>query len=130
MVNEHEDLLFTREAAVTIRALRQGVQWKPEKAIAHLQKRQALGHLSAELSIEGYNEVIQGLVKDEAHRVYLYRFGSERYYAIRGVVSGVQWLVIATREGVMETAFPPDAIEEYLSTRKFVLIGTIQEVLA
>ena len=40
------------------------------------------------------------------------------------------WLVISTREGVVETAFPPDAVDDYLNKRGFVLTGTIREVLA
>ncbi len=130
MVNEQVDPLFRIEAADTIRFLRQRIQWKPGKAVTHLQKRQAMGHLSPELSVEDYNGVIRDLVREERHRVYFYRFGSERYYAVRGLVSSIEWLVIATREGIVETVFPPDTVDEYLSKRQFVLIGTIQEVLA
>ena len=67
------------------------------------------------------NEQVDPLFRIEA---------AERYYAVRGLVSSIEWLVIATREGIVETAFPPDTVDEYLSKRQFVLIGTIQEVLA
>jgi hypothetical protein len=88
-----------------------------------------MGHLSAELSVEDYNGLIQDLVREGSHRVYLYRFGSERYYTVRGTVSGAEWLVIATKEGIVETAFPPDMVDDYLNKRGFVPLGTIQEVL-
>lgn len=73
--------------------------------------------------------MIGDLAKEEGHRVYLYGFGAERYYAVRGRVNNTDWLVIATSAGVVETAFPPQTIDEYLKKRGFVLLGTIQEVL-
>lgn len=130
MVHESANLLFRREATVTLKALRQRIQWKPGKAASHLEKRKVMGHLPQESSVEDYNGVIRDLVSDAEHAVYVYRFGSERYYAIKGPVSGMEWLVIATRDGVVETAFPPDRVDEYLHKRGFVLIGTINEVLA
>ncbi len=33
------------------------------------------------------------------------------------------------RGGVMETAFPPENMDEYLTTRGFVLLGRVEEVL-
>jgi len=74
--------------------------------------------------------LIQALVQEAEHQVYLYRFASERYYAVRGMVGRTEWLVISTKEGVVETAFPPDAMDDYLSKRGFVLMSTIREVLA
>lgn len=121
---------YRREAAAALRAIRRHVRWKQGKAAAHLEKRKDLGHLPAEYSVEKYNELIQALVQGVEHRVYFYRFGSKRYYAVRGTVRDTEWLVIATKEGVIETAFPPDAIDDYLSRRGFILIGTIQEVFA
>ena len=89
-----------------------------------------MDHLSSESSVEDYNRMIQNLAQKESHLVYLYQFGAERYYAIRGPIDSKEWLVIATRDGRIETAFPPDKIDEYLNKRGFVLIGTIQEVFA
>jgi hypothetical protein len=123
------DQLFRKEATAAIQSLRQRVHWKPGKAAAHLEKRKIMGHLSSESSPEDYNEMIRDLAQKESCLVYLYQFGSERYYAIRGPVGGIEWLVIATRDGRVETAFPPDKIDGYLEKRGFVLIGTIQEVL-
>ncbi|MBI3988871.1 MAG: hypothetical protein HY347_04560 [candidate division NC10 bacterium] len=58
----------------------------------------------------------------------MYAFGAVRYYAVRGSVEGVEWLVIFTKEGVVETAFPPEAMEEYLAKRGFALMGTVREM--
>jgi hypothetical protein len=129
MASEGDVQLYRNEAATTVRALRQRVRWKPGKATAHLEKRKALGHLSSEVTVEDYNRLIGDLVKEEGHRVYLYCFGSERYYAMRGIANGAEWLVIATRAGIVETAFPPNTMDDYLNKRSFTLLGTIQEVL-
>ena len=77
-----------------------------------------------------YNRLIQALVEGDGHQVYLYAFGSERYYAVVGNIDGKEWLVIASQAGVIETAFPPYLMEDYLSKRGFVLLGTITEVLS
>ncbi|HKA56817.1 MAG TPA: hypothetical protein VKJ47_24495 [Candidatus Binatia bacterium] len=118
------------EAAASLKVLRRRIRWKPGKAAAHLKKRKALGHLPAETSVEEYNRLIQALVQEAEHQVYLYRFGSERYYAVRGMIGRTEWLVISTKEGAVETAFPPDVMDDYLSKRGFVPVGTIREVSA
>ena len=129
MANEGDRQLYGKEAEATLRALRQHVRWKPGKDTSHLDKRKLLGHLSAEATIEDYNGIISALLNAEEHSVYLYAFGAERYYAVSGSVGGKDWLVIATKAGIVETAFPPYALEEYLRKRGFVFLGTMQEVL-
>jgi len=42
---------------------------------------------------------------------------------------GKEWLVIFGAGGVMETAFPPENIDDYLEHRGFVPLGRIEEVL-
>lgn len=120
--------LHRQEAAMALKVLEQHVLWKPGKAVGHLEKRKRMGHLAANVSLEEYNGLIQALLRERSNQVYLYRFDSERYYAIRGRERDVEWLIIVTRAGIIETAFPPDAIEEYLYRRGFVAIGTIREV--
>lgn len=121
--------LHKREAATTLQALRQQIRWKPGRGTAHLEKRKALGHLSVKMTGEDYNRLIRTLIENDQHDVYLYSFGSERYYAVIGNVEGREWLVIAAQTGIMETDFPPSGIENYLNKRGFVRLGTIQEVL-
>lgn len=121
---------YKQEAAASLRALRHRVQWKPGKGLSHLEKRRSLGHLRAAASLREYNGLIQSLVKEATNPVYLYRYGSERYYAVSGRIGSREWLLIATRAGVVETAFPPDALGEYLQRRGFIAMGTIREVFA
>ena len=64
-----------------------------------------MGHLSSQTTIQEYNGLIQALIQENTHRVYLYRFGIDQYSAVRGVVQGREWLVIATKEGIMERPF-------------------------
>ena len=61
--------------------------------------------------------------------VYLYEFNETHYYAIRGFSQNKEWLIIFGVEGVMETAFPPNDIDEYLEHRGFIFLGHIEEVL-
>jgi hypothetical protein len=39
------------------------------------------------------------------------------------------WLVIFGSNGLMETAFPPVDLEDYLERRGFILLGKVEEVL-
>jgi hypothetical protein len=130
MTNQDEGERYRKEAALALKGLRKQIHWKPEKALIHLEKRKVMGHLSPKASLDEYHRVIRKLIRGKRNGVLLYRFGSERYYTVRGTVGGVEWIVIVTREGVIETAFPPDAIDEYLTKRGFLQLGTIQEVLA
>ncbi len=61
--------------------------------------------------------------------VYLYEFRETHYYAARGFAATNEWLVIFGRGRVMETAFPPENMDEYLERRGFVLLGRVEEVL-
>jgi len=51
------------------------------------------------------------------------------FYAVRGFKADNEWLVIFGQGGDMETAFPPENMDEYLATRGFVLLGRVEEVL-
>ena len=64
-----------------------------------------------------------------SHIMYLYDFMGIYYYAVRGFVGGNEWLVIFGRDGLMETAFPPQDMDEYLEHRGFVFLGRIEEIM-
>jgi len=117
------------EAASALAAVRREIRWKPGKDVDHLEKRKAMGHLPQGSSLEDYNSLIGRLVAEEGNLVYLYEFGGTRYYAVRGKLQGVEWLVIFARDGLIETAFPPDDIGSYLGKRGFHPLGKIGEVL-
>lgn len=116
--------------AEAIRRVRAGVQWKPGKHALHLQKRQAMGHLPVSASLTDSNAVIQSVVCDANGQVFVYRLGKHPYVAVRSNVAGRPWLTIFSMVGIMETAFPPNDIDDYLAQPGFVEIGTIQELLA
>ena len=105
------------------------VQWKPGKDIVHLHKRQEMKHLPQSASLLNYEKIISDLVKNGQNIVYLYEFAGIHYYAVRGFVQKREWLVIFGTGGVMETAFPPENIDDYLEKRGFVILGPIEEVL-
>jgi dTDP-glucose pyrophosphorylase len=117
------------EASSALSILRKKVRWKPGKDIQHLEKRKAIGHLPERSSLEDYNTLITKLIKDDTNIVYLYEFGTERYYTVRGKVQGVDWIVIFGKDGITETAFPPRDVESYIENRGFRLLGKTGEVV-
>jgi hypothetical protein len=100
-----------QEARRAISKLRKAVYWKAGKDIQHLQKRKALGHLPQDYRSEDYSRLIRGVVQGLENHVYLYEFGSQRYYMITGKIKERQWAVIFSAEGIIETAFPPQDVE-------------------
>ncbi|MFB6274069.1 MAG: hypothetical protein ABEL51_14360 [Salinibacter sp.] len=119
-----------REAARAIQTIRDEVRWKSKKDVDHLAKRKSLGHLSQDATVGDYNGVIGHLVSQPDHRVYLYVYGKDRYYGVRGAWHGAEWLALFSSNGIMETAFPPAAMDDYLDARGFVELGTLREVMS
>lgn len=117
------------EASSALSALREKIRWKPGKGEKHLEKRKAMGHLSQSFALEDYNDLISKLIMNEANMVYLYEFGMKRYFAVRGKVQGVDWIVIFGKDGIMETAFPPEDIDGYIEDRTFKPLGKLEEVM-
>jgi hypothetical protein len=118
-----------QEAKRAISKLQKTVSWKPGKDIQHLKKRKALGHLAQDCQIKDYNKLISELVQELENEVYLYGFGSQRYYMITGKIKEKEWVVIFSTEGIIETAFPPQDIEGYLSKRNTALLGKVGEIM-
>jgi hypothetical protein len=104
------------------------VQWKPGKGEQHLAKRKAMGHLTEEATMDDYNTLIGESLNNADNLVYHYPFGLRDYYAVSGDIKGVAWLVIFGEDGVLETAFPPDDMADYLTKRGFVSLGRLEEV--
>ena len=65
------------------------------------------------------------LTRDNKWGIYRYL----PHYAVRGIAHDREWLVIYGGGGLMETAFPPVDMDDYLERRGFVLFGRIGEVL-
>ena len=125
-----EDVLSDEERVIlvdSLRAICSKLRWKAGKDIAHLKKRRRMKHLSG--SLADYEHVILDIVRNEQNIMYLYDFMGIYYYAVRGFVGSNEWLVIFGRDGLMETAFPPQDMDEYLEHRGFVFLGRIEEIM-
>lgn len=112
-----------------LKAIRQRVQWKTGKDITHLKKRQGMGHIPLSASILDYEKTISEVVTKSTNIVYLYEYMRCNYYGVRGFAHEKEWLVILGPDGIMETAFPPENMDDYLNKRGFIFIGPIKEVL-
>lgn len=123
--NELKDLIESLES------LRSNIQWKEGKDVSHLSKRINLKHLPSSSSLSDYEMLISNLLRNGENVLYFYEFTSKLYYGVRGFTKGQvnEWLVIFGVGGILETAFPPENMDEYLENRGFVLIGRIKEVL-
>lgn len=118
-----------KEVKVALEALRRSIQWKPGKDLTHLEKRKRRGHLSKEFSLEDLNRLIQNLIHQDTSKIYLYRFGENRYYIVRGEIEKKEWFIIFSKEGIIETVFPPRNAERYLSRRGMALLGEMREIV-
>ena len=117
------------EIVSVIQSIRQKVVWKPGKDLQHLDKRKSMGHIPQSYMLNDYNQLIQSVVLESTNEVYLYIFGQAHYYGIVGNALGVEWLVLVSSQGVMETAFPPDDVQEYIDKRGFEYLGKVGEFL-
>ncbi|MFO7874982.1 MAG: hypothetical protein R6U55_00175 [Desulfovermiculus sp.] len=109
-MNKIHSLLSSNELADfldAIKSIQDKVQWKYGKDVAHLKKRQRMGHISMSASLMEYEEIIQNIVNSKRNVAYLYEYNETDYYAVRGFFQSKEWIVIFGSGGIMETAFPP-----------------------
>jgi hypothetical protein len=111
-----------------IRRLRERVRWRPGKNIQHLAKRIELGHLPVGTTLAEYEATIIRVISTSTAEVFVYRWGDTVYPTVVAEVEGVRWLVMVGLDGVMETAFPPEDPETYLSNLRFQRLGTQEEL--
>jgi hypothetical protein len=112
----------------TIHRLREQVRWKPGKAVQHLAKRIALGHLPVGTTLAEYDALIRRVVSTPTAAVFAYRWGETVYPTVLAEVEGVRWLVMLSLDGLMETAFPPEDPETYLANPPFHRLGTLEDL--
>lgn len=117
------------EVVIALQQLRAQLRWKADRDLVHLRKRQRRGHLTADATMDTYNELIQSLVQTPTSLVYRYPVAGRNYDAVRGPMFEREWLVIFDRDGTLETAFPPNAMDRYVQIHGFEYLGTIGEVL-
>ena len=111
-----------------IRRLREQRRWKPGKAERHLAKRVELGHLDAETTLAEYESLISHVVNTPTAEVFVYGWNDTVYPTVVAEVEGIRWLVMIGQGGVMETAFPPEEPEAYLTDPRFQRLGTLEEL--
>lgn len=116
-------------AAAAIRMVRHHVRWKPGKDVQHLEKRIRRDHLAPGTSLDQYNQLIQRILADPESDVYHYPFGQADYFSVISEINGKQWLVLVSAKGVMETAFPPDDLRDYIVQSKYFFLGKLKELL-
>lgn len=104
-----------------------GPKWKEGHDISHFEKRRYRGHIPVDWGLDEYNLFILELAKETENEVYLYYKNTfeQKYF----VVGNGHWIVIIGENKVIETAFPPDNYQSYISEKEgYIFLGTIREV--
>lgn len=117
-------------AAAAIRMVRHHVRWKPDKDVQHLEKRISRGHLTPGTTLDQYNQLIQTILSEPESNVYHYPFGQADYFSITNETGEKPWLALISAKGIMETAFPPDDLRDYILQSKYVFLGKLKELLS
>lgn len=116
-------------AAAAILAAQPRVLWKPGKDIQHLEKRIRVGHLPEGTILDEYNQIVSAVLHHDDSKVYHYPYNDDTYFGVVGKTENTSWLVILNPKGIMETAFPPKELENYLKRRGFIYLGKISEII-
>jgi len=112
-----------------IQQLRNEVIWKPGAASRHLLKRKLRGHLPIDATLANYNQLITQLLEFNDAPIYVYYTGESAFLAVASTISDKVWLVIASFDGIMETAFIVENPDAYLQREPFRFVGLMNEVM-
>jgi len=113
-----------------ITAVRLELRWKAGKAQQHLIKRIERAHLSPETTLRQYEAIIRSVLLDPTAQVFVFQFGQTFYPTVVAEYANKAWLVMFGLNGILETAFPPDDVEDYVyNDPSYIRIGLIDEVL-
>ncbi len=126
-----EDVKFF-DLDIVINAILQAqkqVTWKLGKAYPHLRKRISLGHLPENATIETYEEVIHRVLTNTHANVYIYCYQPLIYPTLTSTIDDKLWLVMLGIDGILETAFPPENPDTYLSNSAFTYLGILENLL-
>ena len=80
-------------------------------------------------SLTDYEELIRKVLRTDWAEIYVYYADDTPYLSVAAQFDERLWLVIASFEGVMETAFVVENPEAYLDRRMFRYIGRMAEVM-
>jgi hypothetical protein len=122
MTQKHPRLL------AVIQTVRAHIQWKPNSAERHLQKRKQRKHLPPTASLADYERVILTVLQDKTAQVYHYWYNHIPYVTVVARVEAQMWLVMFGYDGVMESAFVLEQPERYLNKPEFEKVGSLSEV--
>jgi hypothetical protein len=126
MTNEDD---LRRLAVAAILLLRSRARWKTGKDLQHLEKRIRVGHLPAGTTIDQYNHIVDELLHQPDSFVYHYPYRDADYFGVVGEIDNTSWLLILSATGMMETAFPPKDLADYLKRRGFIYLGKMSEMI-
>lgn len=110
-----------------INLIRFQIKWKPNKAEIHLQKRIDRKHLDDSAKLEDYEKIILSIINNPQAKLYIYQYNDLIYPTIASFYEDNLWLVMFSLDGIMETAFPPDNPNNYLSKTAFRYIDLLQD---
>lgn len=119
-----------KQVANALRDVQTQVRWKPGKDVEHLRTRIDYGHLPADAGLDDYETIISDVLNNPASEVYVFVWQDDAYPTVVAEHEGRRWLVMFSLSGIMETAFPPSAPDEYLADPRFQYLGTVQELLS
>jgi hypothetical protein len=57
------------------------------------------------------------------------QIGQADYFSTTNEIEGRPWLVLISAKGFMETAFPPDDMQDYIVQSKYVFLGKLKELI-
>lgn len=123
MTNEH------KEISTVVKRMRQSITWKPSAATRHLLKRKLRGHLPSGATLTDYEALIQQVLGEDDASIYVYHVEESVYLTVATWLDGRLWLVMASFEGIMETAFVVENADTYLEREVFQYIGKMSEVM-
>lgn len=112
-----------------IRQLRHKLNWKPGAASRHLLKRKVRRHLPSDASLADYEALIRRLLESEDGNIYVYYSNDTPYLCIAAPLEERLWLVMASFDGIMETAFVVENSATYLERPVFHHVGKLGEVM-
>lgn len=126
-----EDINFF-DLDIVINAILQAqkqVTWKSGNAYPHLHKRISLGHLPENATIATYEAIISQVLSHANNNVYIYRYPPLIYPTLTSTIDDRLWLVMVGTDGILETAFPPEDPDTYLSNSAFTYLGILENLL-
>jgi hypothetical protein len=102
-------------------------QWKggPASITSHLQRRKKRGHLPPVATEMELIEKGMEVLRSATSVVYEYIPSGTLYFVVHE-----EWAVFFDKEGLWDTAFPPDVPERYfVSTKGYKLLGKLCELI-